>query len=218
MPSHINQMAPINEVCIVGAHDLSPSDTASIDKKLVHGFVTDLGSATSHTAIMAKALEVPAVVGLHNITAVASSDDTILIDGSRGMVYINPTADRLVEYEKRAEEQRQIREELGTLRDKPPETQDGYLVPITANIELLEELDAMDLKASIHRRWRRPFLLGKMAQAERTQGTNTLVVALKGGCCGGKPNEPSVEPPYKLTEVPSTKFRRRPLINPEPVD
>ena len=84
--------------------------------------------------------------------------------------------------------------------------------------QLLEELDAMDLKASIHRRWRRPFLLGKMAQAEKTQGTNTLVVALKGGCCGGKPDEPSVEPPYKLTEVPSTKFRRRPLINPEPVD
>jgi phosphotransferase system enzyme I (PtsI) len=128
----LNQMAQITEVCIVVAHDLSPSDTASINKDLVHGFITDLGSATSHTAIMAKALEVPAVVGLHNVTATAAADDTILIDGSRGMVYINPTAERLVEYEKRAEDQKQIRQELGTLRDKPPETKDGYLVPITA--------------------------------------------------------------------------------------
>ncbi len=139
----LNQMAQITESCVVVAHDLSPSDTASIDKVLVCGFVTDLGSATSHTSIMAKALEVPAVVGLHNITAVVSSGDTILIDGSRGLVFANPTAERLSEYEKRAKEQQQIRQELGTLRDKPPETQDGYLVPISANIELLEELDAV---------------------------------------------------------------------------
>ncbi|MEN7973304.1 MAG: phosphoenolpyruvate-utilizing N-terminal domain-containing protein, partial [Verrucomicrobiota bacterium] len=60
----LNQVRQISESCIIVAHDLSPSDTASIDRKLVHGFITDLGSATSHTAIMAKALEVPAVVGL----------------------------------------------------------------------------------------------------------------------------------------------------------
>jgi phosphotransferase system enzyme I (PtsI) len=139
----VNQMAQISEVCIVVAHDLSPSATATINKELVHGFVTDLGSATSHTAIMAKALEVPAVVGLHNISASVGADDILLIDGSRGLVFINPTPDRLAEYEKRAEEQQQIRHELGTLRDKSPETKDGYLVPITANIELLEELDAV---------------------------------------------------------------------------
>jgi len=139
----VDQMAQIVDPCIVVAHDLSPSDTASINRKLVCGFVTDLGSATSHTSIMAKALEVPAVVGLHNITAVVTSGDTILIDGAKGLVYINPTAERLSEYEKRAREQEQIMQELGTLRDKPPETQDGYLVPISANIELLEELDAV---------------------------------------------------------------------------
>ncbi len=144
----LNQMAQITDPCIVVAHDLSPSDTASIDKKLVHGFVTDLGSATSHTSIMAKALEVPAVVGLHNITAVVSAGDTILVDGVKGLVFINPTGYRLAEYEKRAEEQEQIMQELGTLRDKPPETQDGYLVPITANIELLEELDAVGARGA----------------------------------------------------------------------
>lgn len=139
----LDRMAQITEPCIVVAHDLAPSDTASINRSLVHGFVTDLGSATSHTSIMAKALEVPAVVGLHNITAVVSTGDSILIDGAKGMVYVNPSDARLAEYEKRADEQEQILTELGMLRDKPPETQDGYLVPISANIELLEELETV---------------------------------------------------------------------------
>lgn len=144
----LNQMARVTVSCIVVAHDLSPSDTASINKNLVHGFVTDLGSATSHTAIMAKALQVPAVVGLHNITTAVSAGDTILIDGAKGLVYVNPTAGRLAEYEKRAEEQEQIRHELDTLRDKPPETMDGYMVPLLANIELLEELDAVGARGA----------------------------------------------------------------------
>lgn len=140
----LDQMKLLDEPCIVVAHDLSPSDTASIDKKLVKAFVTDLGSSTSHTAIMAKALEVPAVVGLHNITAVVAAGETVLIDGAKGLVFVNPTEERLEEYRKRDEDQKQIRSELATLRDKPPETIDGYLVPITANIELLEELDGVD--------------------------------------------------------------------------
>jgi phosphotransferase system enzyme I (PtsI) len=144
----VDRMAQISDPCIVVAHDLSPSDTASMNRDMVQAFITDLGSSTSHTAIMAKALQVPAVVGLHNITAVASSGDTILIDGARGLVFINPTAVRLEEYRKRAEEQEQILQELDTLRDKPPETQDGYLVPITANIELLAELDAVDARGA----------------------------------------------------------------------
>ena len=144
----LNQVGQISESCIVVAHDLSPSDTASINKNLVHGFITDLGSATSHTAIMAKALEVPAVVGLHNITTAVSSGDTVLIDGAKGRVFVNPTAERLAEYEKRAEEQQQILHELDTLRDKPPETRDGYLVPLSANIELLEELDAVGARGA----------------------------------------------------------------------
>ncbi|WP_372805880.1 phosphoenolpyruvate--protein phosphotransferase [Pontiella sp.] len=144
----LDQMRQIAEPCIVVAHDLSPSDTASIDRSMVRAFITDLGSSTSHTAIMAKALEVPAVVGLHNITAVVASGDTVLIDGARGVVFINPTEERLLDYEKRAHQQEQIMQELDTLRDKPPQTRDGYLVPITANIELLEELDAVGARGA----------------------------------------------------------------------
>ncbi len=144
----LDQMKQIKEPCVVVAHDLSPSDTASIDKAKVKGFVTDLGSSTSHTSIMAKALEVPAVVGLHNISAVVSSGDLILIDGAKGLVFTNPSEERLEEYRKREEEQKLITQELSTLRDKPPQTRDGYLVPITANIELLEELDAVGARGA----------------------------------------------------------------------
>ncbi len=144
----LDQMKKINKPCIVVAHDLSPSDTASIDRTMVKAFVTDLGSATSHTAIMAKALEVPAVVGLHNVTAVVNSGDEILLDGARGFVFINPTPERIEEYRKRAQEQVQILQELDTLRDKLPETMDGYLVPITANIELIEELDTVGARGA----------------------------------------------------------------------
>ncbi len=139
----LSRIASISEQCIVVAHDLSPSDTASIDKSMVQAFVTDLGSSTSHTAIMAKALRVPAVVGLHNITAVVSTGDTVLIDGGKGFVYINPSEERLEEYRRKAAEHQQILDQLDTLRDQPPETLDGYVVPITANIELLEELGAV---------------------------------------------------------------------------
>lgn len=139
----VDQMAQIKTECTLVAHDLAPSDTASINRDLVKAFVTDLGSATSHTAIMAKALEVPAVVGLHNITAVANAGDIILIDGGKGLVFVNPTEKRLTEYQERAAEQKLIRKSLDGLRDMLPETRDGYLVPITANIELLEELDVV---------------------------------------------------------------------------
>lgn len=145
----LDQISRIDKPCIVVAHDLSPSDTASIDKSMVKAFVTDLGSSTSHTAIMAKALQVPAVVGLHSITAVATSGDTILIDGAKGLVFVNPTGKRLEEYRQRAREQEQILQDLDMLRDKPPETVDGYLVPITANIELLDELDAVSARGAI---------------------------------------------------------------------
>ncbi len=139
----LGQIANIKEPCIVVSHDLSPSDTASIDKTVIKAFVTDLGSSTSHTAIMAKALQVPAVVGLHNITAVVASGCTVLIDGAKGLVFVNPTESRLKEYQRKSAEQEQILLGLDALRDKPPETLDGYLVPITANIELIEELDAV---------------------------------------------------------------------------
>jgi len=97
---------------------------------------------------MARALQVPSAVGLHNVTATVENGDVVLVDGAKGLVFVCPTEKRLKEYRQRALEQEQILLELDALRDKPPETLDGYLVPITANIELLDELDAVDARGA----------------------------------------------------------------------
>jgi len=132
----MERMDQIECPCIAVAHDFSPSDTAGMNPDIVHAFATDQGSATAHTAIMARVLEVPAVVGLHNITEKLSSGETILVDGTKGQVILRPTPERLLTYARKVEEHNTILCELYTLKDKPSETQDGYRVPIAANIEL----------------------------------------------------------------------------------
>ncbi|AKJ64059.1 phosphoenolpyruvate--protein phosphotransferase [Kiritimatiella glycovorans] len=130
----------LKEPCVVVAPDLSPSDTATIDREVVRGFATNLGSSTSHTAIMAQTMEIPAVVGLHDVTRRVAHGDRVLIDGGKGLFIINPTAKRMKEYGKRAEEQRHILHELEQLREQPAKTADGYAVRLSANIEWAEEL------------------------------------------------------------------------------
>lgn len=139
----IERMDQIDRPCIPVAHDFSPSDTAGMDPNVVHGFLTDLGSSTSHTAIMARALEVPAVIGLHDISKQVSSGETVLIDGNNGAVFIRPTSKRLLTYARKAEDHKTILCELKTLKDKPSETLDGFSVPIAANIELPSEMDGI---------------------------------------------------------------------------
>ena len=140
----VENLHTIDTPCILVSNDLLPSDTAGLDVNKVKAFITDLGSANSHTAIMARALNVPAVVGLRNITAAVQSDDLLLVDGAKGIVYINPTEARLSDYAERSKHQAVIRKELDLLRDKPPETIDGHHISLTANIELLEELDGVE--------------------------------------------------------------------------
>lgn len=139
----MDRMDQLERPCIAVAHDFSPSDTAGMNRRIVLALVADIGSATSHTAIMARALEVPAVVGLRNVSALVRSGDTLLIDGSKGEVIIRPTSERLLLYARRAEGQKQILSELENLRDKPSETRDGYRVPIAANIEIPSEIEAI---------------------------------------------------------------------------
>ncbi len=137
----VDRMDQIERPCIVAANDFSPSDTAGINRNMVHAFVTDQGSATSHTAIMARALEVPAVVGLHDITSRLKTGETVLVDGTKGQVIIRPTSEHLLIYARKAEEHKTILCELDTLKELPSETKDGSPVPIAANIELPSETD-----------------------------------------------------------------------------
>ncbi|MCX7590012.1 MAG: phosphoenolpyruvate--protein phosphotransferase, partial [Kiritimatiellae bacterium] len=128
---------------VVVATDLAPSDTAGLGKGMVLGLATDLGSPTSHTAVMARALEIPAVVALHDITGRVSNGDEVLLDGNKGVLIIRPTAEQLREYGKVAETRKTIQEELLQLVDAPAETLDGHRITLSANVEGLEEIDAV---------------------------------------------------------------------------
>jgi phosphotransferase system enzyme I (PtsI) len=139
----MDRMDQMERPCIAVARDFSPSDTAGMNRDIVLALVADMGSSTSHTAIMARALEVPAVVGLHDISATISSGETLLVDGGKGLVIIRPTPERLLAYAQKAADRKQILCELQTLKDKPSETLDGYCVPIAANIELPSEIPSI---------------------------------------------------------------------------
>ena len=134
-------LAKLDHDVIIIAHDLLPSQTAMLDKRRVKGFATDVGGRTSHTAIVARAMGIPAVVGLGNITAEISGGDIVIIDGSRGVVIINPDEQQLAEH--RELEQRLLRlgTELASLRDLPAQTKDGHTISLMANIEFPVEVD-----------------------------------------------------------------------------
>lgn len=125
----------LSQEVVVIAHDLLPSQTAALDRKFVKGFATDVGGRTSHTAIVARAMGIPAVVGLGNLSSEVSGGDTVIIDGSRGVVIINPDADQLVEYREDALKLGRLELALSALADLPAETLDGHHVSLQANIE-----------------------------------------------------------------------------------
>lgn len=139
----MDRMNRLDQPCIAIAHDFTPSDTAGMNRDIVQALIADIGSSTSHAAIMARALEVPAVVGLHDVSTRITSGDTILVDGGKGTVIIRPSSETLLAYAQRAEDLKVILGELETLKDKPSETKDGYCVPIGANIELPEEISSI---------------------------------------------------------------------------
>lgn len=122
------------EDTILIAEDLAPSDTAQMDKKHVKGFATDIGSRTSHTAIMARSLEIPAVLGLGDITQVAKTGDTVIVDGSSGDVIVNPTKEELEKYSELKGQYDAYRAELAQLKDAEAETKDGHRVELVGNI------------------------------------------------------------------------------------
>lgn len=136
-------LAHLREPCIIVASDLAPSDTATLDTAKVIGFATDLGSTTSHTAIMARALDIPAVVGLHDASIRVSQGDPVLVDGSKGLLILHPTAETLARYGQQERARENLRLQLDRLRDKPAETRDGYRVTLSANIEMPHDVDAV---------------------------------------------------------------------------
>jgi len=126
---------------IIVAHDLSPADTIQFKQLKIGGFVTDLGGATSHTAIVARSLAIPAVVGLHHARPLLRDDDLLIIDGTRGVLIVDPDARVLEEYRLRKSELELERNKLKRLKTARAVTLDGEDISLVANIELPQDID-----------------------------------------------------------------------------
>ena len=133
----------LSEPHILVAHNLTPSDTASINRANVLGIATDLGSRTSHAAILARSLNIPAVVGLHDITAKLETGQHVLVDGSDGLLIVNPAAETIAHYAEIESRRARVVAQLKELRTTRSTTRDGRHVVLSANIELPEDVEAV---------------------------------------------------------------------------
>ncbi|MDP1395590.1 phosphoenolpyruvate--protein phosphotransferase [Lysinibacillus capsici] len=140
---HIPNPSNINEQVIIVANDLTPSETAQLDRNYVLGFITDIGGRTSHSAIMARSLEIPAVVGAGVATTTIQDGDTIIVDGLTGQVLVNPSADVIADYQEKAQKYRVQQAEWSTLVNEHTVSKDGVHVELAANIGSPNDLDGV---------------------------------------------------------------------------
>jgi phosphotransferase system enzyme I (PtsI) len=136
----------LKEPCIIISHDLTPSNTAQLDKRHVLGYATEVGSKTSHTAIMARSLRIPAVVGLKGASEELETGQYALLDGLNGVIIINPTDQTLFEYGQIMLKQVTLQQTLRDILQEPAITLDGHHILLTANIE--QAADAEQVKAN----------------------------------------------------------------------
>ena len=135
--------ATIKDEVIIVAADLTPSDTAQLNRQYVKAFVTDIGGRTSHSAIMARSLEIPAIVGTKEVTSTAKDGDIIIVDGLSGDVFINPSEEVVAEYRAKAEAFAAQQAEWEKLKDSKTYTKDGHQVELAANIGTPKDLEGV---------------------------------------------------------------------------
>ena len=133
----------LSEPCILVSRELSPSTTAQLDKKFVLGFATDIGGKTSHTAIMARSLGIPAIVGLKVASEEMDTGDYALLDGYNGTIIVNPTDQTLFEYGQLSRLKASLEEKLHEIQAQPAVTLDGKIIHLSANIEDQNDIDAV---------------------------------------------------------------------------
>ncbi|OGR86520.1 MAG: phosphoenolpyruvate--protein phosphotransferase [Elusimicrobia bacterium RIFCSPLOWO2_01_FULL_60_11] len=136
-------LSEMKEESIVVAHNLLPSDTVALRSDLVKGFAIDVGGKTSHTALLAQSLEIPAVVGLRNITSRVQNGQPVIVDGSKGDVLIDPPPQALVNYRREREILVRESKDLVKLRDLPAQTLDGKRIELSANVESADDAKAV---------------------------------------------------------------------------
>lgn len=140
--THTN-LAELKEDVLVIAHDLSPADTAQMRKERVIGFITEVGSKTSHTAIMAHSLEIPAVVGVTGIYEAVQTGESLIVDGLEGIVHVSPPQDVFITYLEKQRRYKYYESELLKIKDLPAVTTDHKPVTLLANIEFISELNTV---------------------------------------------------------------------------
>jgi phosphotransferase system enzyme I (PtsI) len=138
-----NDLRGLHESCIVVSYDLAPSTTALLDKRFVLGFATDIGGKTSHTAIMARSLQIPAVVGLRDASQQLESGQLALLDGYHGLLILDPTEQTLFEYGQLAQKHVHLEAKLLRIRDEPAVTLDGARLTLSANMERASDVEAV---------------------------------------------------------------------------
>jgi phosphoenolpyruvate-protein phosphotransferase (PTS system enzyme I) len=176
-----------DEDMIIVAHDIAPADMLQFRQVRFAGFVTDLGGVTSHTAIVARSLQLPAVVAVGDATAQIAQDDWVIVDGDSGRIYINPDEPTRAKYARLASEARQRTAALASLRDVPARTQDGKLIELHANIELPEDVqDALTANVDGIGLFRTEFLfMGRKQlpdEQEQFEAYAKVVKAMQGKC------------------------------------
>ena len=183
------ELTELQHEALVVAHDLTPSQTATLDPQRVKGLATDAGGLTSHTAILAHALGIPAVVGLKDITADVETGDTVIVDGNRGVVIVDPDAKTLLEYRQRRDRIAARATDLDERAQEPGRTKDGTKISLWANIEFPSEI---------------PSALGKGAEGVGLYRTEFLFLSME--------REPSEEQQYQAYKEAIAHLDGRPLV------
>ncbi|QLB20558.1 phosphoenolpyruvate--protein phosphotransferase [Vespertiliibacter pulmonis] len=131
---HIVDLGDIQDEAILVAYDLTPSETAQLNLDKVLGFITDIGGRTSHTSIMARSLELPAIVGTNNITSLVNTGDLIILDATNNQIYINPSDEQIEQFKAQQNQEQAEKAELAKLKDLPAQTLDGHRIELVGNI------------------------------------------------------------------------------------
>lgn len=140
---HIVDLGDIQEESILIAYDLTPSETAQLNLEKVLGFITDIGGRTSHTSIMARSLELPAIVGTNNITSLVKTGDLIILDATNNQIHLNPSDEQVNAFNQQLAKEQAEKAELAKLKDLPAETLDGHRIEVVGNIGTLRDVDGV---------------------------------------------------------------------------
>jgi len=179
----------IDHEVVVVARELSPTQTAGFNKNFVKGIATDAGGRTSHTAIVARSLGIPAVVALEDFTESISAGDTVIIDGNRGIAIANPDAETIKQYQAYSQEFTQLEHKLVAIKEKPAVTRDGVKITMLGNIEFPGEAE---------------LVLQKGGEGIGLYRTEFLYL--------NRPNEPTEEEHYQAYAQTIRVFKHRPVI------